>query len=101
METTERLASAHPGAVLRHDFLEPLGLTAHALSVARPRSRHASRPERRARSATAHRSGLSASGSNQTTRAGPSHATKPVAAAACLSTPNRTGFGAYRSSKVM
>jgi addiction module HigA family antidote len=30
----ERLPPVHPGAVLRHEFLEPLGLTAHALALA-------------------------------------------------------------------
>jgi len=29
-----RLPPVHPGEVLRHEFLEPLGLTAHALSLA-------------------------------------------------------------------
>ena len=28
------LPPVHPGAVLRHDFLEPLGLSAHALALA-------------------------------------------------------------------
>ena len=28
------LPPVHPGEVLRHDFLEPLGLTAHALALA-------------------------------------------------------------------
>jgi addiction module HigA family antidote len=32
--TGERLPPVHPGEVLRHDFLEPLGLTAHALALA-------------------------------------------------------------------
>ena len=31
--TAERLPPVHPGDVLRHDFLEPLGLTAHALAL--------------------------------------------------------------------
>lgn len=30
----ERLSPIHPGEVLRHDFLEPLGLSAHALALA-------------------------------------------------------------------
>jgi addiction module HigA family antidote len=30
----ERLPPVHPGDVLRHDFLEPLGLSAHALALA-------------------------------------------------------------------
>jgi addiction module HigA family antidote len=30
----ERLPPVHPGEVLRHEFLEPLGLTAHALALA-------------------------------------------------------------------
>lgn len=30
----ERLSPVHPGEVLRHDFLEPLGLSAHALALA-------------------------------------------------------------------
>jgi len=30
----ERLPPVHPGEVLRHDFLEPLGLTAHVLALA-------------------------------------------------------------------
>lgn len=30
----ERLSPVHPGDVLRHDFLEPLGLSAHALALA-------------------------------------------------------------------
>lgn len=34
LESAERLPPVHPGAVLRHDFLEPLGLTAHALALA-------------------------------------------------------------------
>jgi len=32
--SAERLPPVHPGEVLRHDFLEPLGLTAHALALA-------------------------------------------------------------------
>ena len=34
LETGERLPPVHPGDVLRHDFLEPLGLSAHALALA-------------------------------------------------------------------
>jgi len=34
LDCGERLPPVHPGEVLRHDFLEPLGLTAHALSLA-------------------------------------------------------------------
>lgn len=34
LATPERLPPVHPGHVLRHDFLEPLGLTAHALALA-------------------------------------------------------------------
>ena len=34
IDTGERLPPVHPGDVLRHEFLEPLGLTAHALAVA-------------------------------------------------------------------
>jgi addiction module HigA family antidote len=34
VDTGERLAPVHPGDVLRHDFLEPLGLTANALALA-------------------------------------------------------------------
>jgi addiction module HigA family antidote len=34
VDSGRRLGSVHPGEVLRHDFLEPLGLTAHALSLA-------------------------------------------------------------------
>ena len=34
IDTGEQLASVHPGHVLKHEFLEPLGLTAHALSLA-------------------------------------------------------------------
>ena len=30
----ERLGPTHPGKVLRHEFLEPLGLSAHALALA-------------------------------------------------------------------
>jgi antitoxin HigA-1 len=33
-DTGERLSPVHPGDVLRHDFLEPLGVTAHALALA-------------------------------------------------------------------
>ncbi len=32
--TGERLPPVHPGEVLRHDFLGPLSLTAHALALA-------------------------------------------------------------------
>jgi addiction module HigA family antidote len=34
LDTGERLPPVHPGDVLRHDFLEPLGITAHALALA-------------------------------------------------------------------
>jgi addiction module HigA family antidote len=34
VESTERLPPVHPGDVLRCDFLEPLGLSAHALAMA-------------------------------------------------------------------
>jgi addiction module HigA family antidote len=34
VDTGERLSPVHPGDVLRHDFLEPLGVTAHALALA-------------------------------------------------------------------
>jgi addiction module HigA family antidote len=34
IDSGERLPPVHPGAVLRHEFLEPLGLTAHALALA-------------------------------------------------------------------
>jgi addiction module HigA family antidote len=34
LDSAERLPPVHPGDVLRHDFLEPLGLTAHALALA-------------------------------------------------------------------
>ncbi len=34
IDSGERLPPVHPGEVLRHDFLEPLGLSAHALAVA-------------------------------------------------------------------
>lgn len=33
-EGGERLPPVHPGEVLRHEFLTPLGLTAHALALA-------------------------------------------------------------------
>ena len=33
-EAMELLPPVHPGEVLRHDFLEPLGLSAHALALA-------------------------------------------------------------------
>jgi addiction module HigA family antidote len=34
LESIERLPLVHPGDVLRHEFLEPLGLSAHALAMA-------------------------------------------------------------------
>lgn len=34
IDSGQRLPPVHPGDVLRHDFLEPLGLTAHALALA-------------------------------------------------------------------
>lgn len=34
VDSGARLAPVHPGEVLRHDFLEPLGLSAHALALA-------------------------------------------------------------------
>jgi addiction module HigA family antidote len=34
VESAGRLPPVHPGDVLRHDFLEPLGLSAHALAIA-------------------------------------------------------------------
>ena len=34
IDSDQRLPPVHPGDVLRHDFLEPLGLTAHALALA-------------------------------------------------------------------
>lgn len=34
LDSAERLPPIHPGEVLRHDFLGPLGLTAHALALA-------------------------------------------------------------------
>jgi addiction module HigA family antidote len=34
VESDGRLPPVHPGDVLRHDFLEPLGLSAHALAMA-------------------------------------------------------------------
>jgi addiction module HigA family antidote len=34
VDTGNRLSPVHPGEVLRHEFLEPLGLTAHALALA-------------------------------------------------------------------
>jgi addiction module HigA family antidote len=34
VESIERLPPVHPGDVLRHDFLELLGLSAHALAMA-------------------------------------------------------------------
>jgi addiction module HigA family antidote len=34
LDTVGRLPPVHPGAVLRHDFLDPLGLSAHSLALA-------------------------------------------------------------------
>ena len=34
LDSGERLPPVHPGEVLRHEFLDPLGLTAHALALA-------------------------------------------------------------------
>lgn len=34
VDSGARLASVHPGEVLRHEFLEPLGLSPHALALA-------------------------------------------------------------------
>jgi addiction module HigA family antidote len=34
VDSGERLSPTHPGEVLRHEFLEPLGLSAHALALA-------------------------------------------------------------------
>lgn len=34
LDSGKRLPPVHPGNVLRHDFLEPLGLSAHALALA-------------------------------------------------------------------
>lgn len=34
LDSGERLGPVHPGEVLRHEFLEPLGLSAHALALA-------------------------------------------------------------------
>ena len=34
VDSGERLPSVHPGEVLKLDFLEPMGLTAHALALA-------------------------------------------------------------------
>ena len=34
IDSGQRLPPVHPGDVLRHDFLEPLGLIAHALALA-------------------------------------------------------------------
>jgi addiction module HigA family antidote len=34
VESIERLPPVHPGDVLQHEFLEPLGLSAHALAMA-------------------------------------------------------------------
>jgi addiction module HigA family antidote len=33
-DSAGRLPPVHPGEVLRHDFLDPLGVTAHALALA-------------------------------------------------------------------
>lgn len=37
--TGDRLPPVHPGEVLRHDFLDPLGLSAHALALRVPANR--------------------------------------------------------------
>ena len=34
MDSGERLPAVHPGEVLRHEFLDPLGLSANALALA-------------------------------------------------------------------
>ena len=34
VESAGRLPPVHPGEVLRYEFLDPLGLTAHALALA-------------------------------------------------------------------
>jgi addiction module HigA family antidote len=34
LDSGEHLPPVHPGDILRHDFLEPLGLSAHALALA-------------------------------------------------------------------
>jgi addiction module HigA family antidote len=34
IDSGERLPPLHPGEVLRHEFLDPLGLSAHALALA-------------------------------------------------------------------
>jgi addiction module HigA family antidote len=34
LDSGKRLPPVHPGEVLRHDFLDPLGLSAHALALA-------------------------------------------------------------------
>ena len=34
LDSAERLPAVHPGDVLRHEFLEPLRLSAHALALA-------------------------------------------------------------------
>ncbi len=34
LDSGEHLPPVHPGDVLRHDFLDPLGLSAHALALA-------------------------------------------------------------------
>jgi len=33
-DSGERLPPVHPGDILRHDFLQPLGLSAHAVALA-------------------------------------------------------------------
>jgi addiction module HigA family antidote len=39
IDSGQRLPPVHPGDVLRHDFMEPLGLTAHALALRVPPGR--------------------------------------------------------------
>jgi addiction module HigA family antidote len=34
LDSGERLPAVHPGEVLRHEFLDPLGVTPHALAMA-------------------------------------------------------------------
>jgi antitoxin HigA-1 len=34
MRSAERLPPTHPGEILRHDFMQPFGLSAHALALA-------------------------------------------------------------------
>ncbi|MEI7711508.1 MAG: HigA family addiction module antitoxin [Rhodospirillales bacterium] len=34
IDTGERLTPVHPGGILLHEFMQPLGLTSHALSLA-------------------------------------------------------------------